>query len=70
MISFHVDDMTCGHCVGTVTRALANVDAAAKIEIDLATHRVRIEPASASAERLEDAIRDAGYEPVRLSGEH
>ena len=64
MISFSVDDMTCGHCVSTITRALAAADKGAKVQIDLATHRVHIEPTSADAEKLAEAIREAGYTPV------
>jgi copper chaperone len=64
MISFQVNDMTCGHCVSTVTRALKAVDKDAKVQIDLATHRVQVEPASADAEELAEAIKEAGYTPV------
>ena len=49
MISFQVNDMTCGHCVSTITKALKGVDATAKVQFDLATHRVDIEPGEAGA---------------------
>lgn len=64
MISFQVSDMTCGHCVSTVTKALKAADKDAKVQIDLATHRVQVEPVSADAETLADAIKEAGYTPV------
>ncbi|MBC7938809.1 MAG: heavy-metal-associated domain-containing protein [Chitinophagaceae bacterium] len=64
MIAFEVNDMTCGHCVSTLTRALKATDKDAKVQIDLATHRVQVEPASADAEELAEAIKDAGYTPV------
>ncbi|GMV48117.1 MAG: hypothetical protein AMXMBFR66_35150 [Pseudomonadota bacterium] len=67
MIAFEVKDMTCGHCAGTITKALAAVDQGAKVQIDLASHHVRIEPAAAGAQALEDAIREAGYTPVALA---
>jgi copper chaperone len=63
MIAFDVQDMTCGHCVNTVTKAVQAADRDARVRIDLPTHRVEIEPATASAERLEEAIRAAGYTP-------
>ncbi len=66
MIAFQVDDMTCGHCVNTITRALKEADSAAEVRIDLPTHRVEIAPAQASAEVLAAAIADAGYTPVPL----
>jgi copper chaperone len=68
MISFEVRDMTCGHCVSTVTKALKAADQDAKVQIDLATHRVQIEPATANQEELADAIKEAGYTPVPMPG--
>ena len=64
MQAFRVDDMTCGHCVSTITKALKATDKDAKVAIDLASHRVQVEPASAEAEELAEAIKDAGYTPV------
>lgn len=66
MISFQVQDMTCGHCVGAITRAVKDADAAATVRIDLPTHRVDIEPAAADAQQLREAITEAGYTPVPL----
>ena len=64
MIAFEVNDMTCGHCVSTITKALKAADKDAKVQIDLATHRVQVETNTADAAELADAIRDAGYTPV------
>ena len=64
MIAFQVNDMTCGHCVSTITKALKAADGGAKVQIDLASHRVQVEPAAADAEELADAIKEAGYTPV------
>lgn len=64
MIAFEVNDMTCGHCVSTITKALKAVDPGARVQIDLATHRVQIEPTEADAVELGDAIKEAGYTPV------
>jgi copper chaperone len=38
--------------------------AAPKVAIELASHRVQVEPASADAEELAEAIKAAGYTPV------
>lgn len=65
MIEFQVNDMTCGHCVKAITQAVADVDAAAKVDIDLPTHRVRIK-GSDHAEAMQAAIVEAGYTPVRI----
>ncbi len=64
MISFQVNDMTCGHCVSSITKAVKALDSGATVQIDLAAHRVEIEPAGANAAELSDAIKDAGYTPV------
>ena len=64
MITFQVDDMTCGHCASTITKAVKEADKSAKVQIDLATHRVHIEPSESDAQHLSDAIREAGYTPV------
>ena len=64
MIAFDVNDMTCGHCVSAITRAVRTVDTRAMISIDLAARRVEIESAETSAPQLADAIRQAGYTPI------
>ncbi len=64
MIEFTVQDMTCGHCVATITNAVKEVDPAGRCEIDLAAKRVKVESAF-SAERIAAAISKAGFTPVR-----
>jgi copper chaperone len=66
MISFQVNDMTCGHCVSTITKALTAEDAAAQVRFDLALHRVDIESAESNAAELSEAIKAAGYTPVQI----
>lgn len=66
MTSFSVNDMTCGHCVSTITKAVKAVDPGAQVRIDLATQRVDIEPTEADAAELGDAIKEAGYTPVAI----
>lgn len=63
MITFQVNDMTCGHCASTITKAIQATDKDAKTHIDLATHRVQIQPNAADAQELAEAIREAGYTP-------
>ncbi len=67
MVTFEINDMTCGHCVGTITKAVRSVDPGARVEVDLVTHRVQIEPAESSATALADAIKEAGYTPVPVA---
>lgn len=67
MISFEVQDMTCGHCASTITKAVQATDQAAQVRIDLAAHRVDIDAGAADAQALRAAISDAGYTPVPLA---
>ena len=67
MIAFRVDDMTCGHCVSTITKALKVVDKDAAVRIDLGQHRIEVEPAGADAQQLRDAIAEAGYTPAPVA---
>lgn len=57
---FIVPDMTCGHCVKTITSAVQAAAPAARVATDLASHRVSIEGADAAQARA--AIEEAGYE--------
>ena len=63
MIEFTLPTMTCGHCVKTVTAAVQQVDAAARLQIDLTTHQVRIESSKPAAE-FQHALAEEGYAPA------
>lgn len=63
MIELAVRDMTCGHCASVIARAIREVDAAARCEIDLAARKVSIASARPAGEFVE-AIAEAGYSPV------
>jgi copper chaperone len=67
MFVFEVKDMTCGHCSGTITRALKSTDNDAKVAIDLARHLVAVESANADRDELGAAIASAGYTPVLVT---
>ena len=43
MIELHLPTMTCSHCERTVQQTVHRVDAQAKVDVDLAGKRVRIE---------------------------
>jgi len=65
MISFQVPDMTCGHCVKTITAAVHAVSPEATVACDVSTKKVSI-GAATDAARVEEAIREAGYTPTRM----
>ena len=62
MISFQIPDMTCGHCVAAVTKAVKAADPAAEITIDLPTHQVQVQT-SVPREVLAAQLVEAGYTP-------
>jgi copper chaperone len=62
MLELILPTMTCGHCVSTVTKAIKQADPKAGIEIDLASHRVRVETQE-DRETIESAVTEAGYAP-------
>jgi copper chaperone len=53
-------DMTCGHCVKTVTQAVRSVDPQAHLEVDLGRHVVTIESLR-PAEEFTRALAEEGY---------
>ena len=62
MTEFQINDMTCNHCAATITKAVHSLDRAAKVEVDLAAKRVRVESPVGPA-MLAAAIRGAGFTP-------
>ena len=59
-MKFNVPDMTCGHCVATITKAVKAVDPAAEVKPDLAGKTVMVETAVPAA-AVAKAMEQAGY---------
>ncbi len=66
-IELTLPDMTCGHCVKTVTQTAQRLDPAARVQTDLATHRVTID-SSVAQEAFEAALAADGYPAARSAG--
>ncbi len=66
--TLHITGMSCGHCVGAVTRALTALDGVAVEQVTVGSATVAYDPARTAPARLAEAIEDAGYEvrPVQL----
>lgn len=60
MLRYTIENMTCGHCVATVTKAVRGVDAHAKVRADIAGRRLEVATAAAS-DGISAAIAAAGY---------
>lgn len=61
---FKVENMSCQHCVNTVTRALQALDPDARIVVDLGNGQVRAS-GSFTADAAISALADEDY-PARL----
>lgn len=59
-MQFHVENMTCGGCARSVTKAVQSVDAAAQIETDPATRKVVVTSSQPRSE-FEAVLAEAGY---------
>jgi copper chaperone len=61
-MQFHIDNMNCGGCARTVTRAIQSVDPDASIDTDPPSRLVKVDTA-ASQEQVVAALREAGFPP-------
>lgn len=62
MLEFVLPDMTCGHCVSTVTKTIQSIDPAAVVTIDLPSHLVTVDT-NAQRELVASALTEEGYQP-------
>ncbi len=68
MLRFTVPDMVCGACAKGVVRAIAKLDARARVETDPAAREVRVETAAAGEAALLAALAEAGFPAERKAG--
>jgi copper chaperone len=61
-----VEGMSCGHCVMRVKKAIEGVEGVRKADVDLQKKQavVEFEEGKANPEKIKDAIKEAGYEPL------
>jgi len=64
MLTFQVNDMSCGHCVRAIKEAVRGLDPEADVDVDLARHRVRVESGRLDAVAVREALAQAGYSAV------
>ena len=64
MTSFQVIDMTCNHCVKSITASVHSVAPEASVLCDVAAHAVTVS-GKHDEKLVEKAIQEAGYTPVR-----
>ncbi len=69
-VTLVVTGMSCGHCVMATRQRLASVPGVFDVAVTLAPPRavVTYDPATTGVERLEAAVRDAGYSAREAPG--
>lgn len=63
-MDLRIENMTCGGCARSVTRAIQSVDPDAKIETNSAARTVKVETAASSAAVCQ-VLEAAGYPATR-----
>lgn len=61
MLHFHVEDMSCGHCVTAISNAVLAVDVDAKVDVDLSWKTVTV-GSELGPDAVAAAIAEAGYD--------
>jgi len=64
-MKFHVPDMSCGHCVATIEKALKAEDPTATFWTDLKARTAEINT-TVSSDALARLLADAGYPSTAL----
>ncbi|AXX98166.1 heavy-metal-associated domain-containing protein [Profundibacter amoris] len=64
MTKLNIPDMTCGHCKAAVEKAVASVDADAKVAVDLDNRTAEID-SSADLGAILAALKEEGYEATQ-----
>ncbi len=62
-LTLRVPDMSCGHCVASVSDAVRQVEGVSDVSVDLEAKRVDVEGDGLELAPVARAIREAGYEP-------
>jgi copper chaperone len=66
-LTLRVPDMSCGHCVSSISTALEEVPGVGDVQVDLERKLVEVGGDGLDVVPVERAIREAGYEPERQS---
>ncbi|MBB5397985.1 MULTISPECIES: heavy-metal-associated domain-containing protein [Paraburkholderia] len=65
-MEFKVSDMSCGGCANAISKAIAKLDPAAKVQIDVAAKTVKVESAL-NLGQISHAIEHANFHPVVIA---
>ena len=62
-MQFHIENMTCGGCARSVTKAIQSVDPDAEVNAGPGARRVDV-TSSAPRDKLVSALTEVGYAPT------
>lgn len=65
-MKFTVPEMSCGHCKAAIEKAIGALDAAAKIDVDLANKSVAIDSSHSEAE-IAVVLAAIGYDATLVA---
>lgn len=60
MTTFHIPDMSCGHCKATVEKTIHALDPKARIDFDMVARKIALDSRADTATVL-TALANAGY---------
>jgi len=60
MTTFHIPDMSCGHCKATVEKTIHTLDPKAQVDFDMAARRIALDSLAETA-NVQAALAAAGY---------
>ncbi len=60
MTTFHIPDMSCGHCKATVEKTIHALDPEARIDFDMDARRIALDSRADTA-NVQAALTAAGY---------
>ncbi|NLW23134.1 MAG: heavy-metal-associated domain-containing protein [Tissierellia bacterium] len=63
-----VEGMSCNHCVMAVKNALQELEGVSQVDISLEDKKVEVMGDNLVDESLKEAIEDAGYDVVEITG--
>lgn len=67
MLEFKVENMTCGHCVASITKAITAIAPDASVQADLESHRVTV-TGNVKANDVLSALDDIGFSAKTVQG--
>jgi len=65
--TYSVPDVSCGHCVETISRAVGRIPSVATVAVDLATRTVTVRGEQVDDAAVRAAIDEAGYHVLSVA---